>query len=387
MIHEPVTKASAFEMWLMREDHRAGARDVLEAVDDGRWRTGGRRCAQTARPCARASVRSLSSRMARSRFAERLGASGSAGRSAVAWRHGAVAAGLGRVTWPGDRLVRAGAGAVSVGSATAAFRREARFAGAAGWAGTIAVLDVADRALDDVDRSLEGVAVGLDDHGVVGGAQGRDRPVAIEVVADPELLADGLGLVAGRIQAALVDPPHRALLDRGVEEQLEIGIGQHDRPDVAPRDDDPAALRERALAREQGRPHVADLRHVRHRGVNVRAARLVGRVRAVQEDAGQPAGAVVGERDATDQVDEAGRVVGRDAFAQRGRGQRPVQEAGVDEAQAETARRCRADAALAARGGAVERDHDPPPVVGRRGFRTRSRRPGGRGHRPEHTGR
>ena len=249
------------------------------------------------------------------------------------------------------------------------------------------MLDVPDRALDDVDRSLEGVAVGLDDHGVVGGAQGRDRPVAIEVVADPELLADGLGLVAGRIQAALVDPPHRALLDGGIEEQLEIGIGQHHRPDVAARDHDPAALGERPLAREQGRAHVADLRHVRHRGVNVGAARLVGRVRAVQEDAGQAAGAVVGERDATDQVNEAGRVVGRDAFAKRGRGQRPVQEAGVDEAQPETARGCRADAALAARGGPVERDHDPPPVVGRRGLRARSRRPGGRGHRPEHTGR
>ena len=62
-----------------------------------------------------------------------------------------------------------------------------------------------------------------------------------------------LGLRAVRIEAALLGPAPRALLDRGVEVQLEVRVGQHDRADVAAGHDDPAVRRERPLALEQRR--------------------------------------------------------------------------------------------------------------------------------------
>ena len=51
-------------------------------------------------------------------------------------------------------------------------------------------------------------------------------------------------------------------VDRGVEIQLEVGVGQHDRPDVAAGHDDAAVLGQVALALEQ---RGADLGHGRDR--------------------------------------------------------------------------------------------------------------------------
>ena len=72
--------------------------------------------------------------------------------------------------------------------------------------------------------SVEAVAVGDDMDRVRGRPQRRDRPIAIEIVASPELLEDGRGLRAGGVEAALLGPAARPLLRRGVEEQLEVRV-------------------------------------------------------------------------------------------------------------------------------------------------------------------
>ncbi len=246
-------------------------------------------------------------------------------------------------------------------------------------------LDVADRAHDDVDRPLERVPVRLDDHGVVRGPERGHGAVAVLGVAVAELGTDRLGLVARRVQATLVDPAGRPLLHRGVEEQLEVRVGQHDGPDVAPGDDDPAAGGERALARQEGGAHLGLARDRRHRGIDLGSARGRGRVGAVEEDRRQASRAVVTERDPVGERDEAGRVVGRDPLAERGRREGAVQQPRVHEPQPEPAGRGGADAALAAGRRSVERDDDPPLDGGLRGAGSRSGRPGGRGHGPEDT--
>ena len=148
---------------------------------------------------------------------------------------------------------------------------------------------------------------------------------------------------------------------------LRSASGKHDRADVAARGDDPAAVGEGTLARQQRCPDIGDARHGGHGGVDLRSARRLGRVDAVEEDPGQPAGSVVGERDPVRERDEAGRIVHRDALAQRGGRERAVEQARVHEPQAEAAGRGGPDAALAARRRSVERDDDAPPGGGLRG--------------------
>ena len=118
---------------------------------------------------------------------------------------------------------------------------------------------------------------------------------------------------------ALLDPTRRPLLDRGVEEQLEVGVGQHDRPDVAAGHDDPAAVGERALTRQERGAQLGLARDRRDGGIDVGAPRGLGRVGAIDEDRRQAARAVVRELDLVDERDEAVRVVRRDARAQRQR--------------------------------------------------------------------
>ena len=116
-----------------------------------------------------------------------------------------------------------------------------------------------DRGDDGRDRLLERVAVGDDVDRVLGRPQRRDRPVPVEVVAAPELGEDEPRLGAVGVEPALLGPAPGPLLDRRVEEDLQVGVGQDDRPDVAAGHDDPARLgRQGPLALEQRRAQLRD---------------------------------------------------------------------------------------------------------------------------------
>ena len=86
---------------------------------------------------------------------------------------------------------------------------------------------------------------------------------------------------------------------------------------------------------------------------------------AVEQDPGQAPRAVIAQRDAVDQRDQRRGIVRGHALAQGERGQGAIQEAGVDEPQAETLGGGRPDAALAARRRPVEGDDDTGRRAGR----------------------
>ena len=142
------------------------------------------------------------------------------------------------------------------------------------------------------------------------------------------------------------------------EEELEVGVGQDDRADVAAGHDDAARRREVALALQEGGPHAPDRRDRRDRGVDGRTADIVGVVDAVDQDAATSR--PVGVRGELDLVDERTQTLGVvEAGTPRASGQpgdRAVQQPRVAEAVAELERRGRADAALARRAGPIEGD-------------------------------
>ena len=201
-----------------------------------------------------------------------------------------------------------------------------------------------------------------------------------------QLLADDLGLVAVRVQAALGDPPVGPLLHGRVEEDLEARVGQDDGADVPAGHDDPAVRRQRALALEQRRPDLGDARHGRHGAVDgIAADRSVAsspssRTRVSLPVPSSPRRHARGERH------EGGGVVERGALAQRHRRHRAVDEAGVT-------KRSPSRAAAAAPTELLPLEAGPSSATT---IRRRGQRPGrgrlrvrGRciGHRPEDSGR
>ena len=169
-------------------------------------------------------------------------------------------------------------------------------------------------------------------------------------------MAAGLG--ARRIELAFLGPPPRALLDRGLEIDLEVGVGQDDRPDVAPGHDDPATLGERALALQEREAQLRDRRHGRHGHVDGGAADVVGVVGPVDEHPRQAAGLIRCQLDLVDQAVDGMRIRRRQVAGQREPGHRPIEQARVAEAVTDLERGGGPDAALARRSGTVERDDE-----------------------------
>ena len=188
------------------------------------------------------------------------------------------------------------------------------------------------------------------------GAARRPAPCRADRVGGA--IEHALGLRSTRIEVALSRPAHRALLDRGIEVQLEVRIGQHDRADVTTGHDDPAVCREGPLALEERRPERGDRADLGHVRVDLRAADGVGHVTAVTQDAGQVPVVIVGELELLDEVDERICIVAADPPVKRQPGDRAVQQAGVEEAVAELAGRGGAHAALARRTRSIERNDE-----------------------------
>ena len=140
-----------------------------------------------------------------------------------------------------------------------------------------------------VDGLLERVAVGRDDprRRPRSGAA-RPARVASRSIAPPQRLEDRRGLRAVRVQAALLGAAPGPLVDRRVEVDLEVGVGQHDRADVAAGHHDPAVrARGRAgaassAARTSGTAETAETA-----ASTAGAADVGGVVDAVDEHAGE----------------------------------------------------------------------------------------------------
>ena len=169
----------------------------------------------------------------------------------------------------------------------------------------------------------------------------RDGAASILGVPGPELLTDQLCLLAGRVQVALGDPAARTLVDRGIEEQLESGIRQDDRPDIPPGHDDAAVRHQQPLALQERLPDLRHLGHDGHRSIDGIRPDVARRIRAIQQHARQTAGPVVSQADPRGERHQGGCVIKPCAFSQRERGEGAVQEPCVHEAQPETCGRGR----------------------------------------------
>ena len=118
-------------------------------------------------------------------------------------------------------------------------------------------LGIADGPDHGRDGLLERVAVRRDDPRVRGDPQRGHRSRAIEPVAPAQRLEDRQALGrAGRGRAPR--PAPGPLLDRRVEVELQVGVGQDDRADVAAGHDDAAVVGQLALPAEQRRADLGD---------------------------------------------------------------------------------------------------------------------------------
>ena len=184
------------------------------------------------------------------------------------------------------------------------------------------------------------------------GSERRDRPVAVELVATPERGEDrrASGLVG--VEPALLRPAARPLLDRRVEEDLQVRVGQHDRADVAARHDDPAGRRRAPAGGRAGPPELGDRprpprRPRRRRGP--RTSSVVSRRRRARGPGG-PCSSGASSISSTSATQRRVGVVGVDAAVLEGEpGHGAVEQARVAEPVAERERRRGADAALARR--------------------------------------
>ena len=160
------------------------------------------------------------------------------------------------------------------------------------------------------------------------------------------------------IQVTFFGPASGSLLDRGIQEELEVRVGQHDRADVATGHDDPAGRREVALPGEQCQAELRDRRDRRDSGVHLRSAHVIGVVRAVDDDPCQPAVRVRRQFDLVHEAAHRVRVRRGQLASEREPGHGPIQQARVAEPVATGERGGRAHAALAGRARAIERDDE-----------------------------
>ena len=149
--------------------------------------------------------------------------------------------------------------------------------------------------------------------------------------------------------------PARAFLGRGVEENLDVRIRKHDRPDVAPLDDDASRLPELALLRVEHLAHAGLTRDGRGRCVDLGSANRLRDVLSVD-----PHDAVADLQLQT--LGDRGhcRLVGEvNPIAQRLPGDSAVHGARVDVPVFETCRDGTRDRALAGARGSVDSDDEP----------------------------
>ena len=161
--------------------------------------------------------------------------------------------------------------------------------------------------------------------------------------------------------AHLGGPPRGADVGARGEVDLERGIGQDDRADVAPDHDRVAAFGGRALHPEHRRAHLGVAAHRADRAVDGRRADLERHVAAVEANGLEPVGLVRARPLDVDAALAHERAEGRavvdvDPPLERGQGQRAVHQAGVDEGGVDPLGEGVADRALPGPGRPVDRD-------------------------------
>ena len=127
------------------------------------------------------------------------------------------------------------------------------------------------------------------------GATGRLESIASRRRSSARISA---AAVPSGAMAPLRRAPAGPLLHRRVEVELQVGVGQHDRADVAAGHDDPAGRCDPPLPLEEGRPHLGQSGDLGDALVDGRRVHLRRDVDAVDEDAVQPALRVGRELDA-----------------------------------------------------------------------------------------
>ena len=190
------------------------------------------------------------------------------------------------------------------------------------------------------------------------GTKWGDGARGVQFVAPPQPLEDPLGLGPVRVEAALLGPAASPLLDRRLEEDLEVRIGEHDGPDVAAGHHDPAARGELALTFEQGEAQLGDRGDRRDRRIDRRLVDIVGVIDAIDQDAGEPALGVGRQFDLVGEAAHRVRVRGGHAPGEGQPGHGAVEQARIAEPVADLERRGGADAALAGRSRAVDGDDE-----------------------------
>jgi hypothetical protein len=178
-------------------------------------------------------------------------------------------------------------------------------------------------------------------------ADGKDRASRIEAVALAQRDQDRLRFRASRFQAAFPGAASGAFLDRRVQEQLEVGIGQDDRADVPAGHHDATGRRKRSLALEQVRPQLGHRRDRGHGHVHRGRVDIGGAVDPIHEHGRQATRRVSHQLHLSGEGSQANRVRGRDPSLESQPRHRPVQQARVAEPIVDTQRGCGTDAALA----------------------------------------
>ena len=101
----------------------------------------------------------------------------------------------------------------------------------------------------------------------------------------------------------------RALLDRRIEEELEVRVGQDDGADVAPGHHDAARAREVALPGQEREAQLGD-RGVRgHRDVDRGPAHVARAIDTVDRHVGEATAAVIEQVDLADERDQPAHVL------------------------------------------------------------------------------
>ena len=178
---------------------------------------------------------------------------------------------------------------------------------------------------------------------------GRHRVDGIPLVAVAEIGGERLGLDAGPVGGASARP----LVLVGLEEDLHVGSGSDDLPDVAPLDHRVASERQRPLALAHDRAYLRVTRHRRHEAVDLGLSDRGRDVLAVELHR-----SVLAERDGTfaRELRQCCAVRHVDTVAQRDPGQCAVHRPGVEVPEAEPPRECRGNRALPGAGRPVDGD-------------------------------
>ena len=196
-------------------------------------------------------------------------------------------------------------------------------------------------------------------HGVRRCLERRDGAVRIVIIALLELAQHvGIGLL-NALFLQLAVAALRAALRRGGQEDLQPGVWQHDRADVAPVHDDAVRAGKAALHVQQKCAHDRQRRHARGEDRHLRQADGLRDVLAVEEHPLLPC-CVIDQFDLQPRQQRlhGSSVRAVDTGPLAGKADRAVDRAGVHIDEAEAARGRTGDRALAGAGRAVDGNGD-----------------------------